>query len=118
MRLRDVKTIVQFGKWMDERGFRVTEGPDPFGPVTPGVHVASSLHYKDLAFDVTPRDTEIANLRQLYDHVLRFRTNNPKWPLDEMFYDGLGFVKEDPLVNHPILGHDSHLHIGFSIDIF
>ena len=40
------------------------------------------------------------------------------WPLDEMFFNGFGYTKEqgepDAAPNHPITGHETHLHIGMT----
>ena len=41
-----------------------------------------------------------------------------EWPLDEMFFNGFGYIKEQgapgEAPNHPITGHDDHLHIGLT----
>lgn len=119
-KLIEVEGIIQFGYWMQRKGFRVGEGPGPFGPVTPGAHVPTSLHYQGLAYDVNfgvtgPEEHE--QLVLLYNRILRFKRTHPKFPLDEMFHDGLGFIKElGTEVNHPISDHNDHLHVGFSQD--
>ena len=116
--LRNAHTITDAGWWIQGRGFAVAEGPDPFGPVNQ-VHAPGSLHYKDQAFDVNyggggEWETEREALLWLYQFILQFRVKHPRWPLDEMFFDGRGYLKEyGPTVNHPITGHDTHLHIGW-----
>ncbi len=120
MKLKDVSSVVDVGRWMQENGFVVSEHPS-FGIVN-RVHGPTSLHYVSQALDVNHNvhsandkkkwKTESDALRWLYNQVLK-STKNHKWPLDEMFFDGLGFLKETPTVNHPIGGHDGHLHIAF-----
>lgn len=114
--------MVGFGRWALERGFVVGEGPDPFGPVTPGVHSETSLHYELRALDINYRagagrwESEGEALRWLYKKVLRYRRFHPRFPLDEMFFNGYGFIKERGVgVNWPILHHEDHLHVGFTV---
>lgn len=121
MRLRRVNGVLPFGNWMDDLGYTVGQGPGIYGPVDPDAHVATSLHYKDpsQAYDVNfgssgPDENEA--LRELYRRVLRFKRRHPRFPLDEMFFNGFGYMKEYGVdVNHPIEGHDTHLHVGFSV---
>lgn len=125
MKLAEVRGVVALGKWMQSKGFSPGEHPQ-FGGVHP-VHTSTSLHYKGLALDVNDRDvrdtlmgnrpgqfkTEVAALRWLYGRILGV-AEAKKWPLDEMFFDGFGFIKERGYDhNHPIGGHDGHLHVGF-----
>lgn len=48
----DTPTTIAAGKAMQGMGYSVGEGPGPFGPITPGVHVNGSLHYQNRAVDV------------------------------------------------------------------
>lgn len=118
--LKDVGSVVELGRWMQSRGFIVSEH-SAFGGVHP-VHTKKSLHYSDQAFDVNhnfhsaddarewPNETEA--LKWLYKRILD-ASKKHGFPLDEMFFDGLGFIKETPDANHPIGGHDGHLHVAF-----
>ena len=125
MKLKNVKSVVQLGKWLQEQGISPGEH-SKFGGVHP-VHTTGSLHYRDLALDVNDRgiddtliagrrgfDTEHEVLRWLYGRILGVAEANG-WPLDEMFFNGFGFIKERGFDhNHPITGHDGHLHVGFT----
>lgn len=124
MTLHEVKGIVPLGKWMLEKGFSPGEHPK-FGGVHP-VHTATSLHYKGLALDVNDRDVqdtakgqfknETEALKWLYFRILG-AAEHLGWPIDEMFFDGFGFIKEQGFdVNHAIGGHADHLHVGFKKD--
>ena len=59
--------------------------------------------------------TEKEALTFLYFRLLN-AAEKFNWPLDEMFFDGFGYIKEDgkpgDARNHPIAGHDDHLHVG------
>jgi hypothetical protein len=119
MRFREVRSIVQLGHWMEKRGFIVSEHPS-FG-VVHKVHSKNSLHYEGKALDVNHNvhagheNREWRNEKQalswLYKELLSKRRS---WPLDELFFDGRGFLKEIPNDNHPVGGHDDHLHVGFT----
>ncbi len=120
MRLPACASVVEVGQWMQKQGLDVSEGPDPFGPISPTAHVPTSLHYQRQAFDVNYYGqggwaTEFDALKWLYHEILRVERRNPKrWPLDELFFNGWGYIKEYGTdVNHPIGGHDNHLHVGF-----
>jgi hypothetical protein len=105
---------------MQKKGFIVSEHP-AFG-IVHRVHSATSLHYEEQALDVNHNvhsandakewNTESEALNWLYRKIMQAAKNH-KWPLDEMFFNGHGFLKETPLVNHAIGGHDGHLHIAF-----
>lgn len=120
MRLRQVKSVVEYGHWAKNKGFIVGEGPFPYGPISP-VHSTTSLHYSDRALDINYRagtgtrwNSEKEALTWLYKKTLNFRTFHRKWPLDEMFFNNLGFIKElGVFTNYPIANHEDHLHIGF-----
>ncbi len=58
--------------------------------------------------------SESEALKWLYHRTLQHAREHPRQlPLDEMFHDGLGYIVEyGPDVNHPIGGHDGHLHVG------
>lgn len=118
-RLDDVHGIIGLGLWMQRQGYTVGEGPGRFGPVDPDAHTPGSLHYVGRALDVNHGASgpeEHTRLKALYDRILTYRRHHPKFPLDEMFYDGFGFLKElGPGVNHAISGHDTHLHIGVTV---
>ena len=122
MKLGSVKSVVQLGNWLEEFGFTPGEHPK-FGGVDP-VHSATSLHYVGQALDVNVRTlkkevkqrfkNEEAALQWLYGRILGV-AEAKDWPLDEMFFNGYGFLKERGYNhNHPIGGHDGHLHVGFS----
>ena len=121
MRLREVKTIVQLGHWLQDRGFIVSEHPS-FGKVH-RVHSRGSLHYEGKALDVNHNvhladegrdwNSEREALTWLYEHLLE-TSKEQDWPLDELFFRKKGFLKEVPTQNRPIPGHDDHLHVAFS----
>lgn len=130
MKLRGVYSVVGLGRWMQERGFSPGEHP-AFGGVS-NTHTRGatsspnddSLHYSQRALDVNDRDvddtvrgqfsSEAESLKWLYGRILTAAEAH-RWPLDEMFFDGLGFIKERGFDhNHPIGGHDGHLHVGFT----
>jgi hypothetical protein len=120
MRIGEVRTIVQVGHWLEDRGFIVSEHPS-FGKVH-RVHAPGSLHYKGKAMDVNYNvhaanmrrewDSEREALSWLYDHLLE-SSERFSWPLDELFFRRRGFLKETPNDNHPVDGHEEHLHVGF-----
>jgi hypothetical protein len=140
MKLREVRSIVDLGTWLQGVGITPSEHPD-FGGVH-DVHTKGSLHYggadnvadmmrrglEGRALDVNDHDsiddrfgtdfrTEREALTFLYFRLLGAAAKF-HWPLDEMFFDGFGYVKElgtpDVAPNHPIAGHDDHLHIGMT----
>src|SRR5688500_18161023 len=101
MKLVDVHNVAQAGRWMQEKGFIVSEH-SAFG-IVHRVHSESSLHYVDQALDVNHNvhsandakewATETEALKWLYRKLLQAAQNH-KWPLDEMFFGDLGFLKE------------------------
>ncbi len=140
MTLREVKSVIDLGKWLQSKGITPSEHPE-FGGVH-DVHTKGSLHYgggvdvadmtrrrlKGRALDVndiSPLDdkfrkqfrTETEALTFLYFKLLN-GASRFNWPLDEMFFNGFGYIKEGgkPGVapNHPITGHDDHLHVGMT----
>jgi len=118
--LRSVRSVVDYGDWATRQGFIVGEGPKPFGPIDPDAHSETSLHYDLRALDINYRDgtgnwgSEREALTWLYKRTLRYRRRHPRWPLDEMFFNGFGFIQERGVgVNYPISNHEDHLHIGF-----
>lgn len=122
MRLRECKSVVDVGKWLQSRGFSPGEH-SRFGGVNP-VHTEGSLHDVDQALDVNDRDvkdtakgqfsSEHEALKWLYGRILGM-AESKGWPLDEMFFSDWGYIKERGYDhNHPIGGHDGHLHVGFS----
>jgi len=119
MRLRAVRSVVDYGKWAQQHGFIVGEGPAPFGPIDPDAHSETSLHYIGRALDINWRSggrfaSERDALTWLYHRTKRHRRFHPRWPLDELFFNGFGFIKERGVgVNYPIDHHEDHLHIGF-----
>jgi hypothetical protein len=51
-------------------------------------------------------------LRFVYHKVLKAAKKNG-WPLEEIFHNGFGYIVERGYgINHPISGHDNHLHIA------
>ena len=138
MRLREVESIIDLGTWLRGTGITPSEHPR-FGGVH-DVHTKGSLHYggadnvadmtrqglEGRALDVNDNDpmddqfrrdfrTEKEALTFIYFRLLHAAAQFD-WPLDEMFFDGFGYIKEqgkpDVAPNHPITGHDDHLHIG------
>ena len=138
MELRDVRSIVDLGAWLQDRGLTPSEHPE-FGGVH-DVHTKGSLHYggaDDVAgmarHGLEGRALDVSDLDPIDDRFRKdFRNENEAltflyfkllhaaarfdWPLDEMFFDGFGYIKEEgspgDAPNHPIGGHDDHLHIG------
>ena len=138
MKLRDVQSIIDVGEWLKGVGITPSEHPE-FGGVH-DVHTKNSLHYggavdvadmkrrglEGRALDVNDNDpiddefrkafgTEKEALTFIYFRLLNAAAKFD-WPLDELFFDGFGYIKEqgepDDAPNHPISGHDNHLHIG------
>ena len=138
MRLGEVKSIIDLGTWLRSMGITPSEHPR-FGGVH-DVHTKGSLHYggaedvadmerqglQGRALDVNDNDpmddkfrrdfrTEREALTFLYFKLLSAAAQF-NWPLDEMFFNGFGYVKEqgrpDEAPNHPITAHEDHLHIG------
>lgn len=57
---------------------------------------------------------ETESLLFIYGRILAAAQKH-HWPLYEMFFDGHGFMQSYGYsVNHPITGHDTHLHVGFA----
>lgn len=140
MRLAEVKSVIDLGTWLQGMGITPSEHPS-FGAVH-NVHTKGSLHYggaDDVADmrrrglegraldvnDIDPMDdtfrrdfaTEKDALTFLYFRLLNAAARFA-WPLDEMFFNGFGYIKEqgepDVAPNHPIAGHETHLHIGMT----
>ena len=59
----DAANIIALGVVLRNLGYRVSQGPGPFGPIT-RVHTANSYHYRNRALDVnwTPVNDEPAKL--------------------------------------------------------
>lgn len=120
MRLRAVRSVVDYGDWATSKGFVVSEGPAPYGPIDQDAHSDTSLHYLGRALDINYRTgkrwaNEQEALTWLYNKTLNFKRNHFSWPLDELFFNGFGYIKEKGTrVNYPISDHDDHLHIGFT----
>jgi hypothetical protein len=140
MKIREVKSVKQLGKWMQEHG--LTPGENRFFGVVNPVHSDTSLHYREgkngsirtaanrqgtLAIDLNDRDvaddikkgkaagfkTETDALNYVYSRI-HTTAEDEGWPLNEMFFHDRGFLKETGYsVNHPISGHDTHLHVAF-----
>lgn len=87
----------------------------------------------DLALDVNDRDvrdtsfyrlrrghwrmwnpqTEHEALMFAYEKILS-TAKKKDWPLEEVFFDGKGsIIEEQHDRNHPIGGHDTHMHVAF-----
>jgi hypothetical protein len=140
MRIRQVKSVKQLGEWMQDCG--LTPGENRlFGVVNP-VHSETSLHYREfkagavrpaanrqgtLAIDLNDRDvaddmkdgkaagftSETEALDYVYSRIHTI-AEDEGWPLNEMFFGRRGFIKETGYrANHPIGGHDTHLHVAF-----
>jgi hypothetical protein len=113
--LREVESIIDLGPWLQGTGITPSEHPS-FGGVH-DVHTKGSLHFggadnvadmkrqglEGRALDVNDNDpmddqfrgdfrTEEA-LTFIYFRVLSAAALF-KWPLDEMFFNGLGYIKE------------------------
>jgi hypothetical protein len=139
-RLREVKSVVDLGKWLQNKGITPSEHPD-FGGVH-DVHTEGSLHYGGAANvaemrrrrlkgraldvnDVTPLDDKFRKdfrnekeaLTFLYFRLLH-AADRLNWPLDELFFSGFGYIKEEgqpgDAPNHPVPHHEDHLHVGFT----
>lgn len=119
------------------KGF--TPGENAYVGTVHPVHTSSSLHYRtirsgevveafqsqgrlaidvndnDLDDDALPFDSEHEALLWLYRKLLTFFGPRGANVLDECLFNGLGFIKENPTTNHPIGGHDGHLHVGFKV---
>jgi hypothetical protein len=135
MKLKDCRSVKEITEWMRSRGF--TPGENAYVDRVDPVHGSTSLHYKtivkgavvfardkqgNLAIDVNdndvrddkmPFDNEHEALLWLYNKMLTVFGPRGYDVLDEMFFNGLGFIHERPTNNHPITGHDGHLHAGF-----
>ena len=127
MKLMKVRSIKELGHWMQKRGISTSEHP-AFGGVTQGAHGNNSLHFRGLALDVNDRDvrdtklgpikivSEQQALRLLFRRIKRV-ARKKGWPLNEMFFDKWGFIKEKGFEqNHPEDNHEGHLHVGFDKD--
>lgn len=80
---------------------------------TPQGKLAIDVNDNDVSDDRLPFDDEQEALRWLYHKTLSI-ARAEHWPLDEMFHDGFGYIKERGYShNHPIGGHDHHFHIGW-----
>jgi hypothetical protein len=141
MKIRDVKGVKQLGEWLQDSG--LTPGENRFfGQVSPTAHGDDSRHYKEikngkmqfapnkqgcLAIDLNDQSvaddikrgkaagfkTEADALNYVYSRIHTI-AEQEEWPLNEMFFNGLGFIVEAGFrVNHPIAGHDTHLHVAF-----
>jgi hypothetical protein len=138
VRLHELRSIVDLGEWLQDMGVTPSEHPS-FGGVH-DVHTNGSLHYGGAANvaamerrGLEGRALDVNDLDPMDDRFReRFRTEKEAltflyfrllgaaerfgWPLDEMFFDGFGYIKEEgrpgEAPNHPITGHDSHLHVG------
>lgn len=140
MRLREVRSVVDLGTWLQEVGVTPSEHPG-FGGVH-DVHTTGSLHYggaknvadmerkglEGRALDVNDLDPIDDRFRQEFRNekealtFLYFKllgaAERFAWPLDELFFDGFGYIKEEgrpgEAPNHPVAGHDTHLHVGMT----
>lgn len=67
----DAANIVTLGVALRNLGYRVSQGPGPFGPIT-RVHTANSYHYRNRALDVnwTPVNDEPAKLDAIADDLV------------------------------------------------
>ena len=140
MRLREVRSAVDLGKWLQSVGITPSEHPT-FGGVH-DVHTSGSLHYggapnvaemrrrglKGKALDVNDTDplddrfrkdfrTEREALQFLYFRLLH-AAEKFGWPLDELFFGGFGYIKEEgrptEAPNHPVPNHENHLHVALT----
>lgn len=142
MRLAKCRGTYDVGQWLLSKGITPSEHRG-YGGVD-RVHGSTSLHYQldqkgafpagyqgNLALDANDNDvssekwgrklrrkfglwTEVATLKMAYRMIKRM-ARRKRWPLDEMFVDGLGFMVEYGYDrNRPIGNHETHLHIGFS----
>jgi hypothetical protein len=144
MELREITSIIDLGTWLQGKGITPSEHP-AFGGVH-DAHTKGSLHYggADDVADMERRGLEgraldVNDLDPMDDKFRRdFRREKEAltflyfrllgaaarfdWPLDEMFFGGFGYIREqgepDAAPNHPIGGHESHLHIGMTVATF
>ncbi len=63
--------LIAFGRWLRSMGYRVAEGPGPFGPVH-RVHSRNSLHYRGGAIDVNSRPGQSALEMRELDEIVPF----------------------------------------------
>ena len=144
-RLKNVRSTRGYGVWAMRHGISVTEhrafGPvndvhsegslhyqddkkGNFAPDKQG-NLAADVNDNDIADSVLLRirrghwkfwkpQSETETLRWLYQQTHKIARNRA-WPLDEMFFDGLGFRMETGYdVNAPIRDHETHFHIGWT----
>ncbi|MDQ3915104.1 MAG: hypothetical protein M3323_07205 [Actinomycetota bacterium] len=142
-RLKDCRSVWETGRWCQAKGFSPGEHKDFGGvhpghtrgatssPTDDSLHyqrivdgriqkapddqgtLAFDINDRDVADDVLPFDDETEALIWLYHKFLGALGPKGRDVLDEMFFDGFGFIKETPTDNHPIGGHDGHMHAGF-----
>jgi hypothetical protein len=139
-KLRNVKGVKELGEWMQDSG--LTPGENRFFGEVRDVHTEGSRHYQEVkngAIVIAPNkqgclaidlnDFSVAddikmgkaagfkNETEALDYVYsRIHTiaEDEGWPLNELFFAGRGFIKELGFrVNHPVRGHDTHLHVAF-----
>lgn len=139
MKFSECRSVKQVGETMLSKGF--TPGENAIFDLVERVHSDTSMHYKvfrdgkivdgplkngvrqgklaldvndnDVDDDAMPFDSEREALAWLYHKLLKVFGPNGFNVIDEMFFNGYGFIKEAPQSNHPIGGHDGHLHIAF-----
>lgn len=135
MKAKECRSVQDVTRWLASKGFTPSE--NAFVDHVDRVHGSTSLHYKtirngalvfakdfqgrlaidvndnDVDDDAMPFDDEREALTWLYRKILTVFGPRGYGVLDELFFDGFGWIKEWPADNHPISGHDGHLHAGF-----
>ena len=89
-----MKGLLDFGHFLQGRGFRVSENPY-FGGVTQGVHVQNSDHYKGRAIDVNFAPGTSSREQAAIDAILKYAQQY-----------GLKSIWRQP-------GHFNHAHFYF-----
>lgn len=142
-KIRDVKGVKDLGEWLKDSG--LTPGENRFFGTVHPVHSETSMHYKEvkngavvaaankqgtLAIDLNDIDvkddikrgkaadfgSETDALNYVYTRIHTI-SEQEGWPLNEMFFNGRGFIKEKGFkANHAIGGHDTHLHVAFDAE--
>lgn len=64
--------LIAFGHFLTKRGFDVTEGPAPFGPISYGGHSKTSLHYSGNAIDVNKGSGTSAREQAAIDGIVKY----------------------------------------------
>lgn len=93
-------------------GLSIGEGPG-FGGAAPGVHTATSYHYRGLAYDINA-DSSSKGERAVLTAIFHLLPKIFPGEIAELFYDPIGYYYDNgQKVSGAIGGHDDHLHVSF-----